>query len=338
MAQKPTFILAIDLGTVASGAAWALQGQDCRINLITSFAGREQYCLPKAPSTISEDGPFNHRWGYLVEPSERSFRAFKALLDPANPTTFPPAIETGDRMARIVVLAEPEATAIYVLSCLNSHGLRTGDVLTVCDAGGATVDVVSYQVTGLQPRKLAQVTRSESTGAGSGFLDGLFQARFREMFSPGSTWSDEQRRITMIYWEERLKHRYTGDFARDFDNDQYYRLGGDGACLGLKVENGSVPFLLTKEDLDDIFGRQTWWVELLVARQWDSLAAAGRSMSALVLVGGLGCSGFLHHRLRQKFPYLRIIHPPNPLSTVVCGALYRGLEAASEPSLPATRN
>ena len=37
------------------------------------------------------------------------------------------------------MISEPEAAAVWALSHLDKHGIKTGDTFTLCDAGGGTV-------------------------------------------------------------------------------------------------------------------------------------------------------------------------------------------------------
>lgn len=51
------------------------------------------------------------------------------------------------------LVTEPEAAALYTLHDLQNSGLRRGDTFVLCDAGGGTVDLISYYITSLKPRK-----------------------------------------------------------------------------------------------------------------------------------------------------------------------------------------
>ncbi len=48
------------------------------------------------------------------------------------------------------MIKEPEAAALYTMHCLE-FSLNVGDAFVVCDAGGGTVDLISYEVVGLSP-------------------------------------------------------------------------------------------------------------------------------------------------------------------------------------------
>jgi hypothetical protein len=60
-----------------------------------------------------------------------------------------------------------EAAANYVLNGLDPHGLNVDDTFVVCDAGGGTVDLISYTIMQLQP-----ILKVKEAAAGTGGLCG----------------------------------------------------------------------------------------------------------------------------------------------------------------------
>lgn len=44
------------------------------------------------------------------------------------------------------IVSEPEAAATYALDAMNPHVIKVGDTFVLCDAGGGTVDLISYCV------------------------------------------------------------------------------------------------------------------------------------------------------------------------------------------------
>ena len=53
----------------------------------------------------------------------------------------------------VVIIKEPEAAALYTLHALD-FTLNVGDAFVLCDAGGGTVDLISYEVEDVSPRLL----------------------------------------------------------------------------------------------------------------------------------------------------------------------------------------
>ena len=76
----------------------------------------------------------------LVVPAVWSDAAKNATVQAAEAAGFSP----------VTLIKEPEAAALYTMHSLD-FTLKVGDAFVVCDAGGGTVDLISYEVTGLTP-------------------------------------------------------------------------------------------------------------------------------------------------------------------------------------------
>ena len=85
-----------------------------------------------------------------------------------------------------------EAAAIYTLKTLNTHGLEVGDTFVLCDAGGGTVDLISYTITALFP-KLQIKEAAPGTGGfcGATYLDESFSNYLTQMLSNEPGWDSE---------------------------------------------------------------------------------------------------------------------------------------------------
>jgi len=53
-------------------------------------------------------------------------------------------------MSPVTMIKEPEAAALYTMHTLEVS-LRIGDAFVLCDAGGGTVDLITYEVVKLEP-------------------------------------------------------------------------------------------------------------------------------------------------------------------------------------------
>lgn len=78
------------------------------------------------------------------------------------------------------IVSEPEAAAIYTLDAMDPHHIKKGDTFVLCDAGGGTVDLISYTVSALKPKlQLSEASPGSGSLCGSSFLNRIFQ-RFLE--------------------------------------------------------------------------------------------------------------------------------------------------------------
>ena len=62
------------------------------------------------------------------------------------------------------MISEPEAAAVYTLHGLDPHGLEVGDSVVIVDAGGGTVDLITYTIVNLDP---IMEVREAAPGSGS---------------------------------------------------------------------------------------------------------------------------------------------------------------------------
>ena len=94
--------------------------------------------------------------------------------------------------ASLHIISEPEAAALYALKALNTHGLKIGDTFMLCDAGGGTVDLITYKVSSLKPvLKLTEVSPGSGSLCGASYLDRGFQEYLNEKLGNESGYDDE---------------------------------------------------------------------------------------------------------------------------------------------------
>lgn len=56
----------------------------------------------------------------------------------------------------ITMISEPEAAAVYTLKSIQPNHLRPGNNFVVCDAGGGTVDLISYEIQQTSPLRITE--------------------------------------------------------------------------------------------------------------------------------------------------------------------------------------
>ena len=96
------------------------------------------------------------------------------------------------RAASIQVLSEPEAAAIYALCRLEPHSLQIGDTFVICDAGGGTVDLISYSIVALKPQLiLKEAAPGSGALCGSEYLNFIFRDYIQEKLGNLDGWDDE---------------------------------------------------------------------------------------------------------------------------------------------------
>lgn len=106
---------------------------------------------------------------------------------------------------RITLVSEPEAAAIYTLRGLDPHGLRVGDTFVVCDAGGGTVDLISYTISALQPvLEVREAAPGSGALCGSTFLNRRFASFMTAKLGSQEGWDDEMLAEAVDYFEKTV--------------------------------------------------------------------------------------------------------------------------------------
>ena len=90
------------------------------------------------------------------------------------------------------LISEPEAAAVYALEELDPHNIQVDDTFVLVDAGGGTVDLISYTVVALQPTlKVKEAAPGSGSLAGSSFLNMIFQETLKKRFKDEPGWDEE---------------------------------------------------------------------------------------------------------------------------------------------------
>lgn len=72
------------------------------------------------------------------------------------------------------------------------HNIKVGDTFVLCDAGGGTVDLISYRVSALRPLlEIEEASPGSGSLCGSSFLNRIFQKRLYDKFKHDGAWDNE---------------------------------------------------------------------------------------------------------------------------------------------------
>ena len=110
------------------------------------------------------------------------------------------------------IISEPEAAAIYALHAMDPHSIQVGDTFVLCDAGGGTVDLISYTVTELKPiLKVTEASGGTGRLCGSTFLNRIFQKYLVDKLSLNEEWDEEVVEDAMKRFDLVTKKAFRGD-------------------------------------------------------------------------------------------------------------------------------
>ncbi|QGA17172.1 hypothetical protein EYB26_004842 [Talaromyces marneffei] len=265
-----SLVIGLDFGTTFSGAAWAIDGQSRNIELVgtslkvpivmTFFKNRflwgwqalasAQQAIRGVKLLLDEDQMYRYNPALRAKkllsslnksPVDVSTEYLKNIIEHpfAKDATMKIAINAGINEDLLSLLSEPEAAALYTLRAIQPNTIKKGDIFIVCDAGGGTVDLISYCVDDLTPLKLREVVEGTGGVCGSMVLDNRFESLLEELlgFETFELLPENTRKAALQFWQESIKPNYDGtDLDDDDDPNWELTLPGlpDQPLIGLK--------------------------------------------------------------------------------------------------------
>ncbi|KAI9770801.1 MAG: hypothetical protein M1840_003051 [Geoglossum simile] len=244
------------------------------------------------------------------------------------------------------LISEPEAAAVYTLKAIQPNHLKVGDNFIVCDAGGGTVDLISYKITQISPLRVEESAVGTGGLCGSAFLNYRFEDHVRSRIGAEryDTMKEKKPKTWMMglkYWDEYVK--------RNFNEEEHQEVNVPFPGLPDDEDAGldSGFLVMTADQIKMIFEPIIREVCELVEGQVEGIRRKGGVVSGIVLVGGFGQSNYLYNRLKAHFntaappPYserptlatiapqaVEVMQPVYAWTAVVRGAVLRGLEGS----------
>ncbi|KAH0433458.1 hsp70 family chaperone [Colletotrichum camelliae] len=103
---------------------------------------------------------------------------------------------------------EPEAAALSTL-CEPGRNPKKGEVFIICDAGGGTVDLISYEVTNSKPLAIEEAVEGTGRLCGGIFIDEAFETACKDrLVRQWSHLSPTGVKEIMKKWEEGVKSQF----------------------------------------------------------------------------------------------------------------------------------
>lgn len=233
--------------------------------------------------------PFNV---VLTVPAVWTTRAVSRMRKAAKDAMISAPRDAGETTINFV--SEPEAAAMATFDDLSAlPSFKQDDTFVVCDAGGGTVDLISYKVTQVEPLQLKECVEGTGDLCGAVFLDEDFQALMKQLV--GNTWNVDDSNIQEIVrdrWEYGIKRQFVGQ-------DRQWRITMPYDAV--KTHGAPPEITLNKGHVNDIFDSVVSKVRALVNQQIDLVEAReGTLPKAVVLVGGFGSCRYLYSTLHAE--------------------------------------
>lgn len=220
------------------------------------------------------------------------------------------------------IISEPEAAAIYSLDAMDPHGLEVGDTFVVCDAGGGTVDLITYTVSALEPiLKLSEASIGSGLLCGSSFLNRRFEQFLRAKLGSEPGWDNDVLEEAMKRFENGVKRQFCGTFGERF----LIPVPGlaDNAALGIKRNKMTLPGTEVRLIFEPVLNEVTKLV-------MDQLKSSKKHVKAVLLVGGFGQSAYLRDSIRKEVKSAfnaktEVMQPPNGYVQISSHLVWRTL-------------
>ncbi|KAF8531050.1 hypothetical protein BDD12DRAFT_903507 [Trichophaea hybrida] len=279
----------------------------------------KQLCMKLGPS-------------FMVEYSVQVVFTIPAIWEPGSRNKVKGLAHKAGLPKNIEFVQEPEAAAMEVLK--GSRNIGKGDIITVCDAGGGTCDLQTYEVLTPQPYlKVREFEVGEGGFCGSIFIDKAFETYIESLVGP------KQYSAIPGRSKEKMKRNFDWGIKPMFQYnlDENPRLSVDlpgvRDNIPLGIDDGTIR-LLSMEQLDKVFRPTCLKVQELVDKQVRK-AIERKKTTLVLLVGGFGESSYLFDLLRNsglgKSSIVKLLQSKKPWTAVCRGATLWGLEHCPSP-------
>lgn len=217
----------------------------------------------------------------------------------------------------IQMISEPEAAAIHTLDASHPHNLRDGDTIVICDAGGGTVDLITFTILQLEPTlRLEEAAPGNGGLCGSTFLHRRFENFIRKRLSKCDGWEEDTLSQAMVRFDAVAKM-----FGGDPKDGISIPVPGIPDSKELGVRRGFLH--LTGEVMIELFTPLMQDIRELILEQ---IRISKKSIAAVFLVGGFGQNAYLRKFLRACLSdEIELICPVHGWTAVVRGGLTKGL-------------
>ncbi|KAK8078892.1 hypothetical protein PG994_002699 [Apiospora phragmitis] len=241
---------------------------------------------------------------------------------------------------------EPEAAA---LATLNDPGRRfqPNDVFVACDAGGGTVDLITYKIGSAKPLQLAEAVEGSGGLCGGTFVDESFERLCKSRL--GRKWDRLSKasinEVMKGEWERGIKPQFkpqggSKKYTVSIPAEAFAGSSSTDTSKEPIIRDGRIHF--REEDIQKAFTGVFADIDKLVKGQIQKSRRAGLKVSGIILVGGLGCSPYLYEHLRGQYDKdgIALLQSGGikPRTAICRGAVWKGFLDAVETPETVARN
>ncbi|KAF9777765.1 hypothetical protein IL306_004333 [Fusarium sp. DS 682] len=222
---------------------------------------------------------------------------------------------------KLTFAPEPEAAALSTL-CEPGRRTKPNEVYLVCDAGGGTVDLITYKIGSVNPILMDEAVEGSGGLCGGIFIDEAFEYIIKNRL--GRRWD----RLSRAGIKELLKGEWELSIKPQFkptNSSKEYLVSVPAEAFGKEkkltdttkepyIKNGRIHFseLVTcfgewstsnndgRSHIKKAFNNVLDDIDKLIDAQVLKARDLGQPLSGIILVGGLGSSPYLYDHLKTR--------------------------------------
>ncbi|KAF7590293.1 hypothetical protein BBP40_003030 [Aspergillus hancockii] len=234
------------------------------------------------------------------------------------------------------ILNEPEAAAAYILEGNTEISKPKKDSLfMVCDAGGGTVDAITYRVRQDQPFRVDEVLMPAGQNCGSSYINKALKHEVarrlkgeRYLLSDGTSLEYILEHDVMTAFENEIKRKFNTADGLDGKESIVIR----GLRRNTNKDFGDRILYIPRRQIAGYFSHSLNGTCELIQKQLNAANERGLTVESILLVGGFSRSPTLRSHIQKSFPRLKLIPAIADMATVVShGVVFRALNKTDGP-------
>ncbi|KAF4338994.1 actin-like ATPase domain protein [Fusarium beomiforme] len=234
---------------------------------------------------------------------------------------------------KLTFAPEPEAAALLTL-CEPGRRTKPNEVYLVCDAGGGTVDLITYKIGSVNPILMNEAVEGSGGLCGGIFIDEAFEYIIKNRL--GRRWD----RLSRAGIKELLKGEWELSIKPQFkptNSSKEYLVSVPAEAFGKEkkltdttkepyIKNGRIHF--NESHILKAFNQVLVGIDKLIDAQVHKARDLGQPLNGIILVGGLGSSPYLYDHLKTRHERvgIKILQSTGmrPRTAICRGAVYKG--------------
>ncbi|KUJ12158.1 uncharacterized protein LY89DRAFT_688619 [Mollisia scopiformis] len=295
---------------------------------------QNQFVLEQVPLDLVITHPAT--WKY-----EAMNKTFRAAMGAFHSGMFP-------TIRNVSFASEPESWALYTIQNLLAKGhdvLIPGECFILCDAGGGTVDLVSYRVNKVDPLELHRIGNITGDKCGGTFIDKAFLDFLAprlanldidpETVGTGGHMVFKPRSRVLLERFERIKHAFTGTGDASLTLPR-----GTKVVAGYEDSIVNGVLTLTEQDLKKMFSKSVNGTLGLLQRQMTRVMNTKYKgipcqVTNIIMAGGFSESEYLFNQVKayaNKEADVEVQRADDCWIGIVKGAVLRGMGVGMAPA------